>query len=355
MDFNDQLRAFSVRIPKIIESVKTEEATKNGLILPFLQILGYNVFDPSEVCPECIADVGTKKGEKVDYAIMKEGKPVILIECKSFDVDLASIHMSQLFRYFSVVPAKLGILTNGKKYLFFSDIDAPNKMDTKPFLELDMVNLTDQNIETLKQFRKESFNVDKILPSALNMKYIKEIKQILAQDMESPSQEIVQYFAHQIYDGRLTKNMVSNFTEITKRALNQYINDVINERLKSAMAPELSEKPEEKLVDEGIIEDDSEITTTQSEIEGFYIIRAILSDIVAPERVIMRDVKSYCSIILDDTNRKPICRLYFNSETKRYIGLFNNEKEERQVINSIPDIYKYASQLRDTVKKYDIK
>lgn len=262
MDFNDQLRAFSVRIPKIIENVKTEEATKNGLILPFLQILGYNVFDPSEVCPECVADVGTKKGEKVDYAIMKEGNPVILIECKSVDTDLASVHMSQLFRYFTVVPAKIGILTNGKKYLFYSDIDAPNKMDTKPFLELDMINLTDQNIEVLKQFKKETFNVDKILPSALNMKYVKAIKQIFAQDMESPSEELVAYFAHQIYDGRLKKNVISNFTEITKRALNQYINDVINERLKSAMAPENVEKENE--IPENI-EEDSGIITTEEE------------------------------------------------------------------------------------------
>lgn len=353
MDFNDQLRAFSVRIPKIIENVKTEEATKNGLILPFLQILGYNVFDPSEVCPECIADVGTKKGEKVDYAIMKEGNPVILIECKSVDTELTSIQMSQLFRYFAVVPAKLGILTNGVKFLFFSDIDAPNKMDTTPFLELDMLNLTDQNIETLKQFRKETFNVDKILPSALNMKYIKEIKQILAQDMESPSQEIVKYFAHQIYDGMLTKNVVTNFTEITKRALNQYINDVINERLKSAMVPESHMNTKEESGDNDIIEDDSGIITTQNEMDGFYIVRAILSDIIDPTRIFMRDVKSYCGIILDDSNRKPICRLYFNSETKQYIGLFNNDKEEKQPINSITDIYKYSSQIRDAVKKYN--
>jgi len=352
MDFNDQLRAFSVRIPKIIENVKTEEATKNGLILPFLQILGYNVFDPSEVCPECVADVGTKKGEKVDYAIMKEGTPVILIECKSVDTDLASIHMSQLFRYFSVVPAKIGILTNGKKFLFFSDIDAPNKMDTKPFLELDMINLTDQNIEVLKQFRKETFNVDKILPSALNMKYVKAIKQIFAQDMESPSQEIVKYFAHQIYDGMLTKNVIGNFTEITKRALNQYINDVINERLKSAMAPENVEKENDVPEDS---EEDSGIITTEDEREGFYIVRAILCDIIAPTRVSMRDVKSYCGILLDDSNRKPICRLYLNSDTKRYIGLFNNEKEEKQPIESISDIYKYSSQLRDAGKKYDTK
>jgi len=350
MDFNEQLCVFSNRIPKIVEGIKTEEATKTGLVMPFLQILGYNVFDPTEVCPECIADVGIKKGEKIDYAIMQDGKPIILIECKTVGTDLATVHMSQLFRYFSVGPAKIGILTNGVKYLFYSDCEALNKMDTKPFLDVDLLNLTEQSAENLKQFRKESFNVDKILPSAMNMKYIKAMKLILAQEMENPSQDFVKYFAHQIYDGLLTKNVVNNFTEITKRALHQFINDIINDRLKSAMSPEIPEQPKE--IEENV-EEESDIITTDEEREGFLIVRAILSDTVDPTRVIMRDVKTYCGIILDDNNRKPICRLHFNSQTKRYITIFVNGKEEKYPITSTPDIYKYASQMRDVVKLYD--
>jgi len=350
MDFNEELHVFSNRIPKIIEGIKTEESTKTGLVMPFLQILGYNVFDPTEVCPECIADVGTKKGEKVDYAIMKEGNPIILIECKSVDTNLATIHMSQLFRYFSVVPVKIGILTNGIKYLFYTDIDAPNKMDGKPFLEIDLLNLTDQNVDALKQFKKEAFNVDKILPSAMNMKYIKTIKQILSQDMENPSPELVAYYANQAYDGRKTQHVMENFTEITKRAMNQFINDIINERLKSAMAPEVVESLNES-VEEG--KEKSDIITTDDEIEGFQIVRAVLCETIDPERVVMRDLKTYCGILLDDTIRKPICRLFFNNQTKLYISIYVDGKEEKHPITSTLEIYQFAPQLRETVKYYD--
>lgn len=114
-------------------NLATEEATKTALIMPFFSLLGYDVFNPMEFIPEFVADVGTKKGEKVDYAIMNEGKPVILIEAKGVDDDLTK-HDAQLFRYFTVTDAKFAILTNGIVYKFFTDLEEPNKMDEKPFL-----------------------------------------------------------------------------------------------------------------------------------------------------------------------------------------------------------------------------
>ena len=141
MDFIDQIKVLAAKIPSLSANIKTEEATKNALVMPLLNILGYNVFDPTEVVPEFTTDYGTKKGEKVDYAIFREGKPVILIECKSIDVDLDTVHASQLFRYFTVSEAKIGILTNGIVYRFFTDIDAPNKMDEKPFLEINLLDI----------------------------------------------------------------------------------------------------------------------------------------------------------------------------------------------------------------------
>ncbi len=78
MDFIDRIRDLSTRIPKQLEHIQTEEATKNALIMPFISALGYNVFDPTEVVPEFTADVGIKKGEKVDYAIHLDGKPIML-------------------------------------------------------------------------------------------------------------------------------------------------------------------------------------------------------------------------------------------------------------------------------------
>lgn len=118
MGFEDSLNKLSTTIKQQKNNVTTEEATKNAFILPFLDILGYNIFNPTEVVPEFVADIGIKKGEKVDYAIMEDGDPILLIECKSCDKNLDKAHASQLYRYFSVTPARFGILTNGIQYSF---------------------------------------------------------------------------------------------------------------------------------------------------------------------------------------------------------------------------------------------
>lgn len=150
MDFIDQIRVLASRIANTKDIIQTEEATKNAMIMPFIQALGYNVFDPLEVTPELVSDVGTKKGEKVDYAILKDGKPIILFECKKCGGDLSINHASQLFRYFHVTEARFGVLTNGLIYRFFTDLEQPNKMDEKPFLEFNLLDFKDQDIDELK-------------------------------------------------------------------------------------------------------------------------------------------------------------------------------------------------------------
>lgn len=216
-------------------------------------------------------------------------------------------------------------------------------MDSKAFFEFDMTNLTDQTIDTLKQFRKDTFNVDKILPSAMDMRYIRAIKQILASDLENPSREYVKYYVKQVYDGNVTKNVLDNFAGTVKKALNQYVNDTINIRLKSAMTQDEVEE-----VDPAIdTPEDDGIVTTKEEIEGFCIVRAILSEIVPPECIIMRDVKSYCGVLLDDNNRKQtICRMYFNSKRKRHFSVFINSIEEKFPIEKPVEIYHHSAKLK---------
>ena len=150
MEFNESIRQFSERVSILKNTVSTEESTKMSLIVPLFQILGYDVFNPIEFCPEYTADVGIKKGEKVDYAILEDGKPNILIECKSCSEQLDK-HSSQLFRYFSTTPAKFGILTNGIIYRFYTDLEESNKMDLVPFLEINMENIKDSSINELKK------------------------------------------------------------------------------------------------------------------------------------------------------------------------------------------------------------
>ena len=280
----------------------------------------------------------------------------MLIECKWCGCDLRKTHASQLYRYFSATEARFGILTNGIVYLFFSDIDEPNKMDTRPFFEFDILNFEEHHIRQLKKFTKNSFSLDDILTTASKLKYTNAIKKFLDEQLGAPSDQLVRFLVSQVYDGRITQSVIKKFRNIVADAQKQFINDKVNERLKTALTAG-NRPPEEEVAGDEIGEGEekkkkTEIVTTEEEIEGFNIVKAILREVLDVKRIAMRDRKSYCGILLDDNNRKPICRLHFDTAQK-YIGLFSNKKEERVPISDLNDIFKYADRLKATVAEYD--
>lgn len=359
MDLIDKLNALSVKIEKQLENIQTEEATKTAFVMPFISALGYDVFDPTEVIPEYTADIGIKKGEKVDYAIIKDSKPIMIFECKKAG-SLEESHASQLFRYFSVTDARVAILTDGIKYKFFTDLDEDNKMDRKPFLEFNITSFNENIIEQLKKFSKDLFDIEEMLSSAIILRYTKEIKHILAEQFNSPSEDFVRYFVSQIYSGRMTTQVKDQFANLVKNAANQFISEKINERLKSAMSTEnIGQATPIDLQEETSNESNPEvesnilkIETTEEELEGYHIVKAILRQHVSPERVVHRDTQSYFGILLDDNNRKPICRLHFNYSTK-YIGVFDADKNETRIpINELNDIYNHADKFINIVDIY---
>jgi hypothetical protein len=284
MDFIDKIRELSVRISKQIENIQTEEATKHALIMPFMAALGYNVFDPTEVTPELCADVGVKKGEKVDYAILREGKPIILFECKHHAADLGKAHASQLYRYFGVTEARFGVLTNGLLYWFYTDLEAPNKMDEKPFFEFNMLDIKETAVEELKKFSKSSFDLEFILTTASELKYTREIKRILVEQMQEPTDDFVRFFASKVYGGKLTQTVREQFGQLTKHAFKQVINDQINERLKSALVTDATTASTDALSAAAPAEVSPDISTTEEEWEGYHIVRAILREVTPPKR-----------------------------------------------------------------------
>jgi hypothetical protein len=358
MDFIDQLRVLASRINNTKAMIQTEEATKNAMVMPFIQALGYNVFDPLEVTPELVADVGTKKGEKVDYAILRDGKPIMLFECKKSGGDLNINHAGQLFRYFHVTEARFGVLTNGLVYRFFTDLEQPNKMDEKPFFEFNILDFKERDVDELKKFAKAAFDLDTILTTANDLKYTRAIQTKLAEWITNPSEEVVRLLsADLIGSKRFTPAVKDQFTVITKRAFEQFLGERINERLKGAMTPEsvtISEKPTiAEQQPEPSSTNEPTVITSSEELEGFHTIRAIVRNLVATKRVVMRDAQSYCAILLDDNNRKPICRLRFNNTQKLKLGFFNEQKEEEQVaLESVDDLYNYAEKIRATVTSY---
>ena len=203
MDFIEKVQDIAQRIPKTLDYIQTEEATKSAFVMPLIQALGYDIFNPLEVVPEFTADHGTKKGEKVDYAVKKDDSIVMLIECKWCGKTLDGCHASQLYRYFSVTEARFGILTNGIQYQFFSDLDEPNKMDSKPFFEFDMLDFDEQKVDELKKFTKTTFDLDNILTTASDLKYTNAIKKVFREELDNPSVEFVRYFAKKVYNGSL--------------------------------------------------------------------------------------------------------------------------------------------------------
>lgn len=358
MDFKDSIRQISERIENLKDNLQTEEATKTALIMPFINALGYDVFNPLEVLPEMCCDIGTKKGEKIDYAIMKDGEPVILIECKHWAQDL-NLHDNQLLRYFNVSKAKFGVLTNGIIYRFYTDLAEPNKMDGKPFLEVNLLDLKDAQVEELKKFHKSYFDVNEILSSASELKYMGELKAAIGKEFSSPSPDFVKYFGKQVYDGVFTPKILEQFTGLIKRTIGNYINDIISERLKAAIkendnntdkAAEPTPKQEQT---KEVKEDDPKIVTTEEELEAFYIIKSILRHTIPADRITYRDAQTYFAVFIDNNNRKTVCRLYLDSATnKRLTFLDENKKEQHNKIESIDDIYNYADQLTAAASKF---
>ena len=351
MDFRDQIKNLGERIDKLKNQIATEEATKNAFIMPFIQTLGYDVFNPLEIVPEYITDIGTKKGEKIDYAIFKDEKPTILIECKHWAQNL-NLHDGQLLRYFHVSKAKFGILTNGINYRFYSDLVEQNKMDEKPFLEFNINEIKENQIDELKKFHKSYFDADSIVNTASELKYMNELKHILQSEFIQPSPEFVKLFAKQVYPSVVTAKVLEQFTNLTKKVIQNYINDIITERLKTALSKE-NEKIIAEEKNEEIENNTPRVVTTEEEIEGFMIVKTILRQSINANRITYRDNQSYFTILLDDNNRKTICRLYFNSTKKYLVTLDEQKKEIKNELNTIDDIFGYSNLLIETVNNLE--
>jgi len=347
MDIEERLRVLADRVKTHSSLMATEEAVKTAVVLPFLSALGYDVFNPSEVIPEFTADAVGKKGERVDYAIKIEDKIRILIECKPMATFLDKVHLAQLYRYFSVTDADFAILTNGRTFNFYTDLESPNRLDTVPFLTFDLSDLQNQLVTELKKFSKAEFNVDGILASANRLKYTSALKKAIAAAFETPSDDLIRLLISGLYDGRFTAAIREQFGPLIKTAYRDLIRDSVQTRISTALA-------DDALVDEQVEVNEpttEELETTSEEVEGFLIIKAIVRDVIKPTRVVMRDQKSYCGVLIDNNNRKPLARLHFNRSVK-YVSLFDADKEARVRIETLDNIYDLADRLRETAKAY---
>lgn len=349
MEFADRIKDLCKRSKHASKIALTEEATKTSVILPFIQALGFDPFNLEEVVPEFVADVGMKKGEKVDFALRIKGHLSALIEVKPISMALGKAQFDQLFRYFGVTEARLAILTNGRHIWFFSDLDAANRMDKKPFFKFDLQAYDDSQLQELSKFQKDSFSIEAIVTSASNLKYQSDATSYLKRQLSNPDEDFVRLIGRHIHDGALTKTVVEQITPAVQTALDGLIRDRIQDKLSVTFGSETVRSAEEPELHEPL----SDIVTTDEEIQAFMIVQAIAAKAISVDRVTMRDAKSYCSVFVDDINRKPVCRFYFNAKSIKHVGFFDAEKQETKIeITNPSDIFAHQDRIITVVTAY---
>ena len=335
-------------IEKILERVdgvrgKGEEATKKAMVLPLLEALGYNIWDTNEVHPEYGADTANiKRGqkEKVDYALILEGKPKIFIEAKPNESGLDG-HEGQLKRYFNATPSvSLGILTDGIEYRFFSDTKDSNILDDMPFSVIRLDTL-EQGLEVLVHLQKEVFSADALRELATELVYREKLVAHLSKEIDVGEEELSESFMRWIlaqpavYNGRVTANVVEQFQPIAKNALQRVIKKIVRRSIKAIDDGVLQGKESQTVQANDPLEKDEykrDIVTTEEELECFAILKKQFesSDLAhqiiydpstkkeIPIEIAYKDTILYFSVYFNKPSWRN-CRLSLDSTTK-WIG-----------------------------------
>lgn len=348
MELGTRLEELKKRLTDHREVLQTEEAAKNALVMPFITALGYDVFNPAEVVPEFTADAPGKKGEKVDYAIRTGGKISILIECKPIGAQLNVKHAEQLFRYFTVTEARLAILTNGAVYQFYSDVDKPNIMDDKPFFSFTLDSLRPTDVRTLETFTKAAFDIDRIIREAVDLKLQHALRSELKQEFSEPSEEFIRMLTARVYPGKIMPAVKERFGKLITESIDAMIQEMVTGRISAALtAVSPAATPAEPH------EDPDQVITTEEELSGYHIVKAIASRYTHPSRIKIRDAKAYCAILLDDNNRKTLVRLHFNAIARKYVGTFKGKAETKHLITDLTDIYQLETLIAERIRELD--
>ncbi|AKJ07595.1 hypothetical protein ATI61_10738 [Archangium gephyra] len=318
MGLSEDLRQLSEQVKKRQAFIKGEQATKQALILPFLQVLGYDVYDPTETQPEYVADFAKKRGgvlEKVDYALHLKGQPALFIECKAADA-APEDHDGQLSRYFNATPSvRIGVVTNGIRYRFFTDLQAQNMMDSAPFMEFNILSFTEREVELLRPFTKEAFNSESIQGHAEEIIFVGKVTTLINELLRNPSESFVRFLLAEVelVSGRVTKNVVERFVPIVKKAIQTTLLDMMTKSIQQEIAQPNVQAPapvaappappsaaESLQAAAAAVEPSSnaQIETTEVELEIFRIVQRICAESPIKQTVSYKDSASYFGINL---------------------------------------------------------
>lgn len=329
MAFQDELATHIDRIRNRIPHVQGEEATKQALVVPLLQVLGYDVFDPREVRPEYVADFAVKKAgqfEKIDYAICANGTPTIFIECKAIGAALED-HGGQVSRYFNATPSvRVAMITDGVKIRVFTDLQQPNIMDQNPWLSIDLLSIKPAEVDVLRRFRKADFSPGDISALAEEMVYYNALLTFMSSQLREPSEAFVRFVAGEIPAiGRVTAKVVERLAPILRKALQSAIVDHVARSFdrsaelepepQTAAKPQAataakpqhpaSAKPQADTAQGAAQTTDQRagIVTTAEELEAMKMITVWVREAIPNAPIGYRDSKTYFTIHQDNTRK----------------------------------------------------
>lgn len=327
-----------------IDNLETEEATKMALIMPFIQQLGYNVFDINEVIPEFTADIAKRKGEKIDYAIKIEDKIAFVIEAKHVKENL-DLHSKQLARYFVNTEAKIAILTNGLEYRFYTDIDKDNIMDEEPFFIFNLQDHKKKDLDYLTSFSKEKFDETKLYGKAETSRKVDDIVTVLYKEFDNPSEDFLKVIIDKSYDGIKTKAVLDEYREYLLPAMAKLIEIKTADKLKIAFPEanigtfEATKSVEEKKA--------NLIDTTANEMQIYSYINLMLKDF--DSNITYKDNSSYFNVLLDGKVTKWICRVFDRKELK--INIYNGEETLEFILEKTLDIFEHENEIKKALEQ----
>ncbi|MCP3101667.1 type I restriction enzyme HsdR N-terminal domain-containing protein [Myxococcus sp. K15C18031901] len=314
MGLGEDLKLLSEQVRKRQAFIKGEEATKQALILPFIQALGYDIYDPTETQPEYVADFAKKRGgvmEKVDYALHLRGQPALFIECKAADTTPED-HDGQLARYFNATQSvRIGVVTNGTRYRFFTDLQSLNVMDATPFMEFNILTFTDRDVELLRPFTKEFFDAASIQGHAEEIIFVGKVTTLINELLRNPSESFVRFLLAEVelVSGRVTRSVVERFIPIVKKSIQTTLLDMMTKSIQQeiaqpnipAPAPAVVTSPVEALqrtVEAGDTATSAQVETTELELEIFRIVQKLCAESALKQAISYKDSTTYFGINL---------------------------------------------------------
>jgi len=308
-------------VKKVGGHCTTEETTKQALILPLLDILGFSPYDPTKVLAEFAADFpGVKSTERVDYALYCNGQPVMFIEAKPYVANLTN-HAPQLSRYFnSSLGVTIGAITNGKEWRFFTDLINPNVMDDKPFLTVDFTKNKAEDLTQLAEFKHDNFHVEKLRFFAEENQYIQQFKTVIKRSINEVDIDFVRYVAQQASIPRqLNTKFLESIQPFVKQAVEQSISDTVVKGLSSPTiitAQPVEQKveetieivPESSTLSDIVNSENERIVTTVDEQELSRIVIELFPEV----EWVAKDTESYFSVLFQNKNNRWLFRYDVN-------------------------------------------